>query len=619
VLEDRLLPSLTVRTLPTPTPDGNPIGIVSYGTVAFFTEQAVNKIGQLSADGTFSTDFTVPTPNSAPFGITMGPPANSNPWFTERVGNKIGTVDALGTFHEFPVPTPGSQPYRITAGPDGALWFTELAAGQIGRAVLSPDGLMAIITEFAIPTPNSGPDGIAPGPDGNVWFTEAFAHQIGRITPAGVITEFALPSAMGDPTGIARGSDGNLWFTESAGAIGRITPAGVVTEFPVPPPPTVLGSVPTRDLQDIAADPLNLWFIDAFHGIGRVATTGVIADFSAFSGGGSGIAADANHIWFTEAANAHIGIAAVPPIVVTGPEAGGGPDVRIFDSASGQLLRQILAYDPAFTGGVRVAVGDVNGDGAPDIITAAGPGGGPHVRVWDSRTGLIITDFFAYDPMFMGGVFVAFARRIDTHFPPNSRTLVVTGAGEGGGPHVKVFDALTGQLVDSFFAYDPQFTGGVRVAATLGAGGFPDIITGAGPGGGPHVKVFSLMDMSVKQSFYAYDPAFRGGVYVAAGPMPRLALEAIVTGPGSVGGPDVRIWDEATGRLLGSFAAYDPRFLGGVRVGLAHDGDGNAFILTAPGVSGGPDVRVFSTTVARQEEWNAYDPSFEQGVYVGGA
>ena len=73
--------------------------------------------------------------------------------------------------------------------------------------------------------------------------------------------------------------------------------------------------------------------------------------------------------------------------------------------------------------------------------------------------------------------------------------------------------------VASFFAYDPAFAGGVRRGGGgLTGDGVAEIITGAGPGGGPHVRAFSLAGGGVTEvaSFYAYDPAFTGGVYVAA-------------------------------------------------------------------------------------------------------
>jgi hypothetical protein len=92
---------------------------------------------------------------------------------------------------------------------------------------------------------------------------------------------------------------------------------------------------------------------------------------------------------------------------VTGADAGGGPDVRIFDAQTGALLHEFFAYDPRFLGGVRVAVGDVNGDGVPDIITAPGPGGGRDVLIFDGRTFTLMGEILAYDPMFTGGVYVA--------------------------------------------------------------------------------------------------------------------------------------------------------------------------------------------------------------------
>ena len=81
-----------------------------------------------------------------------------------------------------------------------------------------------------------------------------------------------------------------------------------------------------------------------------------------------------------------------------------------------------MAYNPAFFGGVRVALGDVNGDGVRDIITAPGPGGGPHVRIWNGVDLTEMGGFFAYNPAFAGGVYVA-AGDVDG----DGRADIVTG------------------------------------------------------------------------------------------------------------------------------------------------------------------------------------------------
>ena len=60
-----------------------------------------------------------------------------------------------------------------------------------------------------------------------------------------------------------------------------------------------------------------------------------------------------------------------------------------------------------FPGGVSMTLGDVNGDGDVDIIAGAGPGGGPHVRVFSGVDLAELASFFAYDPAFIGGVQVA--------------------------------------------------------------------------------------------------------------------------------------------------------------------------------------------------------------------
>ena len=299
--------------------------------------------------------------------------------------------------------------------------------------------------------------------------------------------------------------------------------------------------------------------------------------------------------------------------VVTG--AGSGvPHVKAFTGTTSAETQSFFAYDPAFTGGVRVATGDVNSDGVADIITAAGPGAGPHVKVFDGRTGAEVRSFFAYDPAFTGGVFVA-AGDVNG----DGVADIITGAGVGAGPHVRVFDGITGAEIRSFFAYDPAFTGGVRVAGgDVNGDGFDDIITGTGPGAGPHVRVFDGITGAEIRSFFAYHPAFTGGVFVAAGDVNGDGLDDIVTGADAGGPAHVKVLSGATGETLRSFFAYDVSFTGGVRVAAGDvNGDGFDDIITGAGPGAGPHVRVFDgTSGAMLRSFFTYDPAFRGGVYV---
>jgi lysophospholipase L1-like esterase len=305
------------------------------------------------------------------------------------------------------------------------------------------------------------------------------------------------------------------------------------------------------------------------------------------------------------------------PVVVAGADQGDHPYVGVFDAASGQLLSRFEAFDPSFTGGVRVAVADMNGDGYTDIICAAGPGGGPHVKVFSGRDGSVIEQFFAYGPGFAGGVFVAVGDVTGDGIPD-----IVTGAGAGGGPHVKVFDGQTGTLLNQFFAYAPGFAGGVSVAVgdVLGEGR-DQVVTGAGPGGGPHVKVFDGPTGQELESYFAYSATFAGGVSVAVGDVDGDGRTDVITGAGAGGGPNVRVFDGATEAMVGSFFAFDPSFGGGVRVAAADLPGGAPLIVVTPGRGDPPTVRRFQGAAGRAVpgDITALDPTFLGGLFVGGS
>jgi virginiamycin B lyase len=242
----------------------------------------------------FTSEFAIPTRSSKPVAITAGP--DGALWFTEYAAGQIGRITTDGAITEFKIPTRQSRPDGIVAGPDGAIWFTE-GAGKIGR--ITVDGQ---ISEFTVPTADARPAQITVGPDGALWFTERLAKKIGRITIGGQINEFRTPAGTEQAVGIASGADGSIWFVADRGgrdSIVRVATDGSVTgEFQVG---RRSGAVLLAPGPDGA-----LWYTTAAAapGIGRISTTGAIHEFGgALVAAGPGITAGPDGaLWFTEQA-----------------------------------------------------------------------------------------------------------------------------------------------------------------------------------------------------------------------------------------------------------------------------------------------------------------------------
>ncbi len=201
------------------------------------------------------------------------------------------------------------------------------------------------------------------------------------------------------------------------------------------------------------------------------------------------------------------------PDLIASPGGGGGGIVKVFDGVTGAESHSFAVFDPNFRGGAYVAAGDVNLDGIADVVVGAGAGGGSQITVIDGKTGGTLANFFAFGEDFRGGVRVA-TGDVDG----DGRADVVASAGPGGGPHVKAFGIVAGKeptVLFSAFAYGSDFTGGVYVAVgDVNNDGFADVITGADQGGGPHVKVFSGASGELLGSFFADAASSRNGVRV---------------------------------------------------------------------------------------------------------
>jgi hypothetical protein len=191
-------------------------------------------------------------------------------------------------------------------------------------------------------------------------------------------------------------------------------------------------------------------------------------------------------------------------LVIT-PDRGGSGRVQVVSGKDRSVMADFFGIeDVTFRGGARAAVGDVNGDGVPDLIVAAGFGGGPRVALFDgsdlrpgSTPRKLVGDFFVFENTLRNGVFVGAG-----DLNGNGRADPVFGGGPGGGPRVLAIDgadlAATGATnpLANFFAGDVNNRGGVRVATHyLDDDGRADLVVGLGPAGEPQVRTFLGRDL----------------------------------------------------------------------------------------------------------------------------
>jgi hypothetical protein len=271
-----------------------------------------------------------------------------------------------------------------------------------------------------------------------------------------------------------------------------------------------------------------------------------------------------------------------------------------------QMPNEILPYGTRYGGGISIAMGNFDGDANMEYVTAPGPGADPFIKVYDDDDTLLY-NFYAYKIQFKGGVDVG-TGDVDN----DGIDEIVTGPLGSGGPHVKIF-APNGTQIASLFAYKPDMTLGLKVAAGDTDGdGEAEIITGVGPGGTPHVKVMEI-DGTRVSSFLAYAPEFAAGLDVASADVSGSSEAEIITGAGPGAGSHVRIFNQA-GAEQASLGAY-PGSQAGVRVsaGNVDSSTAKAEILTVQASKGIPyikmwagDGNVISGMKFMEEWWQGY-------------
>jgi hypothetical protein len=184
----------------------------------------------------------------------------------------------------------------------------------------------------------------------------------------------------------------------------------------------------------------------------------------------------------------------------------GTQHVKVFDLAQGKEIDSFFVHDQKATGGVRMAWGDVNGDGVPDLLTANGPGNiVTTVKIFSGKNREVLAEFPAADNRYRGGAFIA-AGDVTGDRVANP----VVGLDGGTVPLVRVFDGRGKPLVE-WLAYDERFRGGVRVAIT----GRNHVVVAPGFGmKNSPVRVFHTGNVKRPVSEFAPFPGFDGGLFI---------------------------------------------------------------------------------------------------------
>ncbi|MFO0803525.1 MAG: autotransporter-associated beta strand repeat-containing protein [Gemmataceae bacterium] len=264
--------------------------------------------------------------------------------------------------------------------------------------------------------------------------------------------------------------------------------------------------------------------------------TTVIADFNAFPGFAGGVyvaGGDFNGDGFEE-------------LVVTGDgaDAFSGPvanglGVRIYSGATltGSNPPVLASFNglaslsgaqgegAAVRLGGRPAVADVNGDARPDLLIAAGNGGGPRVVIWPGQAFLTtsngqppvnpIANLFVFEPTQRGGAFLTAGDLNGDSFAD-----IAVGGGPGGGPRVRTVNSrlmlglpnleavnlddpvnlANGLVLNNFFSGDGNNRGGVRVAMRdADLDGLADLVTASGTNEPSQIRIYT--DTSVAAVF----------------------------------------------------------------------------------------------------------------------
>jgi hypothetical protein len=304
--------------------------------------------------------------------------------------------------------------------------------------------------------------------------------------------------------------------------------------------------------------------------------------------------------------------------IVTMSGFGGGPQMRQFFDNGNLTGTAFFAFPDFMRTGARLATGDIDKDGADEIIVGSGLTARPHVVAYEENGFKRGIDFRPFPMDFTGGVDVAGG---DTDGDGKDEVIVSQFT---NGNTVKVYRYNDARDIIVEFKPFGNFNGGVTVTAgDVDQDGKDEIICGASVGGGPLVRVFDIKPgqaLLKPITFYAFDPASRSGIDVAAGDIDGDVKAEIAVTPLFYEEAWVKVYRyNAANTIVGNWRAFPAGVRSGANVEMFDiSNDGRDQVLVGPNMGGGPQVLGFEPSGQMILNFFAYAPTFRGGVVPAG-
>ena len=308
-----------------------------------------------------------------------------------------------------------------------------------------------------------------------------------------------------------------------------------------------------------------------------------------------------------------------PPQIVTGLD-GGWPDVRGWDGKGHQAQQfaswgewplAFSAYD-TYQQGVRVAIGDVNGDGRNEIVTAPGKDAWTELRVFDGRTYRQLKSLLPFkNGSWWAGAYIAAG---DAN--GDGRDEILEGLDAGCCTTLHVLDATSGNDLSGFYPYGSNSEVGARVAAgDVNGDGEADLI--ASPIGSTRISVYRLSGGTPFRTIDAFGGEVSGPISIAAGNLTGDSRAEIVAAAPTYSGPEVKVFDPTTGAADSTLYPYGGEGVSSVAVALGDvNGDGKRDIVVSADTPSGTEVRAVDLNGTELADFYVLDPAVIPGASI---